>query len=380
MKKILLFIFVLYSIVLQGQNLVPNPSFENPRNKRPSMQPWQMINTIDYFVYDESKKGQIVRSKIKDKNFKLRPARTGKAYVGLRVWPDYHEFLIVELLQELEANRQYYFEMYIALSPHANSYLRSFGVSFYNFKPPYAQKNSIYDFPPQIRIFQHSGLGNTEDWVKVSGVFTAKGGERFMTIGNFSRNNNDKFKRRKFGLNKREAYYYIDDVALYIMDDRGFPVIEADETVTELQDEVSYYQYDPNIRREVEDYYRLIHFPTGSSELTYEAYQKLAYIIDFMNRKNDVNILIVGYAGISDSSEPEMQSLIAQRRAWSIAIFITGNKIHKNRLTLSFNTANCSENGQNSGNFIFCNSAEILFYNEPYDSQRIKSGAFNIFQ
>lgn len=382
MNRILTLIFILSLYSSQGQNLVPNPSFENPRNKRPSMQPWQMINTIDYFVYDQSKKGQIVRSKIKDKNFKLRPARTGNAYVGLRVWPDYREFLIVELLQKLEANKKYYFEMYIALSPHANSYLRSFGVSFYTFKPPYAQKSSIYDFPAQIHIFEHQGLGNSEEWVKIAGVFTAKGEERYMTIGNFSRNNRDKFIRKKIGLSKREAYYYFDDVALYKLDDRGFPIIEPAQESDEIVITEDFFTYpdDENIKREIENYYRFIHFPGSSSELTYEAFQKLAYLVEYLNKNTLETIFIVGYAGYSDSENPEEQLAIAQRRARSVAIFLTGNKIHKNRMILSYNISLCNDSLKHSAFHNLCNTAEILFQNNPYDLERIKSGIYKLIQ
>ena len=172
------------------------------------MFPWQMINTVDFFVYDETKQQQILKTKIKDKNFKLRPAHSGKAYVGFRYWPRYSEYIVVELLKPLEAEQQYYFEMYMSISQHSNAYLRSIGCSFYHFKPPYAQKDGIIDFPPQFQVYKRGGLIDTTEWFKVAGVFSAEGGERFMTIGNFTKYNNEKFKRRKFGFGKREAYYY----------------------------------------------------------------------------------------------------------------------------------------------------------------------------
>jgi OmpA-OmpF porin, OOP family len=379
MRNYLLILLILLSgkSFLSAQNLVPNPGFENPRNKRPSMFPWQMVNTIDYFVYDESKKGQIVKSKIKDKNFRLRQARTGVAYVGLRVWPNYTEFLIVELHSPLEKSKQYYFEMYVSISSHANSYLKSLGVSFYSFKPHYAQKQAVWDFPPQIRIYKPQGIAaDSTGWVKLAGVFTAEGGERFMSIGNFSRNNADKLKRRFFGLGKREAYYYIDDVALYKLDESGFPITSPPDSLQATLLSAQTTSYDFIRDKAVDDYYRTVHFPPGSAELNNEAYQKLAFVIEYLIQKPDVSIHIIGLSANNDNHNIEEQIRLAQRRARSVSMFITGNRINKNRLFLAFNISGCNEQGTNN----VCSSAEILFSDDPDDQIRIREKNFNLMQ
>jgi len=371
--------FVLLFLILSGnglgQNLVPNPGFENMRNKRHSMTPWQMVNTIDYFIYDEAKKDQKLKTKIKDKNFKLRPARTGVAYVGLRVWPRYSEFLIVELLHNLEAGQQYYFEMYMCISAHANAYLRSIGVSFYSFRPPYSQKNGIYDFPAHIDIYKYQGIIDTTDWVKIAGVFTATGDERFMSIGNFSRNNRDKFKRRKFGISKREAYYYIDDVALYKLDEFGYPIISTSNPLVS-NDSLNDNLYDNPALKEIDDYYRTISFPPGSSDLTYEAYQKLGFIVEYLTQHTDVSIHIIGQSGQIDNQDVNEQIKIAQKRARNTGMFLTGNRINKNRLTFAYSV---SEN-KDENITIQHNSTEILFSNDPGDQKKIKARKFRIIE
>ncbi len=378
MRCLVLFTLLLCcKLSLQSQNLVPNPSFDNLRGKRPNMSPWQMVNTIDYFVYDETKKDKVLKTKIKDKNFKLRSARTGNAYVGLRVWPRYTEFLVVELNEVLEPQQQYYFEMYMALSPHANSYLRSVGVSFYSFKPPYSQKKGIYDYPPQLVVYRHYGIIDTTDWYKVAGVFTAEGGERFMTIGNFSLNNKEKFKRKKFGFGKREAYYYIDDVALYKLDSFGYPIYFPPE-----KDSLIVVENNPNAinrgNHEVDDYYRVVHFPQSSEELTYEAYNKLGFIIDYLFKNPDVSLYIIGYAGPSDIQDESEMIKLAQKRARSAFIFITGNRINKNRINLTYSLSDCTDRMLDMNVRVPCNSIEILFSNDKEDLKRINSPFFHL--
>lgn len=380
MKQLCLIVFAflfIFKVSLRAQNLVPNPSFDDARGKRKSMFPWQMVNTVDYFIYDEAKKDQKIKSKIKDKNFKMRKARTGNAYVGIRYWPRYSEFLIVELLEPLEKERQYYFEMYMTISEHSSAYLRSVGVSFYDFKPAYAQRSSIYDYPPQFEVYKYNGLKDTTEWIKIAGVFTAEGGERFMTIGNFSRNNHDKFKRRKFSISKREAYYYIDDVALYKLDNFGYPILHPDTNQTVLYMDTSGKVPDNPMANEIDHYYKTIMYPTGSSELTYEAFNKLGFVIEYLNEHPLVNITIIGYAGKTEGvDESELQRL-AEKRARVVFIFITGNKILKTRISLNYSTSLCSDNNE-GGSSPPCNSAEILFSNDPDDVKRMQSPFFNL--
>jgi len=371
------FLVIIFPFIVHSQNLVPNPSFDDYRGRRTTMRPWRMINTVDYFVYDEAKADKPLRTKIKDKNFVLRPARTGKAYTGIRYWPRYYEYLIVELSEKLEKDERYYFEMYVVLSEHSNCYLRSLGVSFYSFIPPYSQTSAVREFRPQIEVYRHHGIKpDSAGWVKISDVFTAIGRERFMTIGNFSINNRTRFKKRKLSsFIKREAYYCIDDVALYKLDSLGRPIKEKvrdeDEIIAENNP-----IFNLQLTDCVEPYYKQIEFPPSSYELTYESYKKLAHIIGFMNKQTNVKINIVGFASKEESSNYER---LAQRRANSVLIFLTGNRVLKDRIKLFYSTSVCDiDDDIKSDNL--CHYAKILFNCDKDDVKAMESEYFNFIK
>lgn len=65
----------------------------------------------------------------------------------------------------------------------------------------------------QIVNNPHKIIVDTDNWIKISGTFTANGGEEYITIGNFSPEKATPFKVVK---EKRDqsAYYFIDDVIL----------------------------------------------------------------------------------------------------------------------------------------------------------------------
>ncbi len=361
-----LFLIFTYLNTTLAQNLFPNPSFEDKRANRQSMHPWQMINTIDYFIYDASKEGQILKTKIKDKNFKLRTARTGNAYVGLRVWPKYSEYLVIQLEEPLEKEAKYLFEMYVVLSPHSNSLLKSIGLSAYSFKAPYAQQSANSDYPSQFNIYNEKGIGNDKNWTKVAGVFIANGGERFITIGNFSLNNKNKFKTRKLTFKKREAYYYIDDLALYKLDKFGYPIY-GDTTSTIASKQTI--ETELVLTNEVPDeYYRTILFPPQSSDLNYEAYLKLAHIIDYLNKNPEIQVKIVGYTAkneildsLPDTEMKKTNISLAIRRAKSTYHFLTGNRINRNRVLIYYSTELCKAE-TNTDNDYDCKKVEIEFF------------------
>lgn len=66
---------------------------------------------------------------------------------------------------------------------------------------------------PQIAFDTNSIFLDTMNWVKISGVYSATGGERFITIGNFyADNQTDTIAQYNSWM---WAYFYIDDVSIY---------------------------------------------------------------------------------------------------------------------------------------------------------------------
>ncbi|MGB4229546.1 MAG: OmpA family protein [Bacteroidales bacterium] len=366
--RIILLIFFNINFLLIAQdtipkdcvNLVPNASFEG--NGKSTLKPWKKINTADYFVNSKNKKMQDV-NKIKfDKNYILRPARTGNAYAGLRLWPqNYNEFLQVRLNNTLERGKIYYFEVYITPSKYANSYARSFGASFYPNAPNYISPKILDTYRPQIEVRDDKGLydkNNPEEWIKITGTYTAQGNELFLTIGNFDLSDKEKFIRKSiFSFGKREAYYYVDDVllceigidsALYYSNKVDSTHIDSSTT---LSDQIN-----------IDDYKELFKTPTRQDTLaemlpdtggsktffiyfepnSYQIYdstfQYLSYIIQVLYEHPNLKIVLKGY---QDSNEGTADLSLAQQRALNIFHQLNGNGIAQTRFTIQVPKSSC---------------------------------------
>ena len=74
-----------------------------------------------------------------------------------------------------------------------------------------------WNYKPQVQI--NTMVTDTQHWVLLTDTFIAKGGERYMTLGNFKRNDSIQYQ---VVINKDSlpaySYYFIDDVSLIDLD------------------------------------------------------------------------------------------------------------------------------------------------------------------
>ena len=197
------------SIVSQeivDKNLVPNYSFENSKKKSSNIKsavPWQGIATVDYY-----------QSPVKNDTGQFKGAHSGECFAGLRFQKKYKEFLQVKMPETLKRGERYYFEYHIRLGLWSNAILRSFGIYFSKFGYQSPQKTDVRNVVDTL--FKKDSLALTDlHWAKISGIYKADGGERYITIGNFAPNVKKDLRRINiFRRGFKEAYYFVDDVSL----------------------------------------------------------------------------------------------------------------------------------------------------------------------
>jgi len=75
-----------------------------------------------------------------------------------------------------------------------------------------SQNDYVIDVNPQIQNPYNNVLLDTVSWVEISGIYTAQGGEQYITIGNFDYDINTNIFDSVGWLVNNAAYYYIDSV------------------------------------------------------------------------------------------------------------------------------------------------------------------------
>ena len=285
------------------KNIVPNGSFENFRKKSGNIKnaiPWQQIASIDYY-----------QEPISNDTTKQRGGRTGTCYAGLRFQKKYKEFLQVKLAEPLHRGTIYEYEMYVRLAFWSNASLKSFGALFT--KMGYKSQGDVVQPALIDTVSKKSSFINGYQWFKVSGKYQADGGEKYLTIGNFSANvKKDMIRMNVFKLGFKEAYYFVDDVKLV----KAKEVVEKVKVEilgsfnTEAQDSVLEVKKDVKVGEKIA--LKNIFFENGRYYLLPESYSELNKLAQYLLRNPHMEVQINGHSD-NVGSKSKNQKISEQR-------------------------------------------------------------------
>jgi hypothetical protein len=229
-RVLLLLIILSCNCSTFGQtNLVPNPSFEQYticptgiKGNKPDY--WYMpdkrgagyFNSCSNSIYS----GVPYNLPAGDTSFQY--ARTGNGYIGmfyLNAGGNLRNYYQVKLLDSLKQGKKYYAECFVNLGNPFRRACNNQSMLFTVDAVYVDTANAIAILPanPQITNYGNPIIKDTQNWVRVSGIFKAQGGEQYLTLGSFKNDANTAFSIVKptgyYG-----AGYYVDDVAVYGLD------------------------------------------------------------------------------------------------------------------------------------------------------------------
>ena len=339
------FLYLLSAGVSHGQapdNMVYNPSFEEYRRCPQKVEAlgvmrdveawWQPTQgSSDYFNACGGRECVVPRNKMG-----IQAAHSGDAYCGIYCSQErYREYLQTELKSTLVAGKRYRMSFWVSLadkSPHAIATLgalltqepltdSTYGIlmnrEVTQFGNEASQSIAVY-YEPQIVNPLDAPLTNTKEWVEVSGEFTAKGGERFLTIGNFFSFNKSNVVLAQSGNSPLAgAYYYIDDVSLTCIDPLT-PELPV-PPVSDGPKEGEVVRVDG------------IYFATGESEVLPQSYNALIRLKEMLETHPEMKIELRGHT--DDQGTAEFNQKLSEERAHAVADFLIGKGIQRRRLS-----------------------------------------------
>ena len=322
-----------------SDNMVYNPSFEehvrcpqriDALGVMTAVEAWWQptAGSSDYFNACGGRECQVPRNKMG-----YQEARTGEAYCGIYCSQEhYREYLQTQLCQPLESGRSYRVSFWVSLaekSPYAVATLAAFltsdriedttwDVLMYRESIEYEQQSSqsiATYFEPQVVRCVDSVAFDSKQWVEVSGEFVAKGGERFLTIGNFaSFNRSNVHKLENGNAILPGAYYYIDDVSVVPIGDE--PVVVVKQTVPAKDEVVAMWD---------------IFFATGESEVLPQSYNELRRLQEMLVDNPTMTIELRGHTDNQGTVEFNMR--LSEARAKAVADYLVAHGIDSRRVS-----------------------------------------------
>ncbi len=351
--KTTLILFISYQAA-SGQNLVPNNSFEEFK-KCPEMEAefdklvkkWECPNesTPDYF-------NTCSLNKLTNPNENFGGSQkpfNGDGYAAIILCKprmgDYREYIQCKLLSPLKKNQLYCCSFYISLSDKSAAYTNKAGM--YLSEDKIKEKNGlILNYKPQIENKAGRFLDNKTDWTLISDTMRAKGGEQYITIGNFYDGDNTPIKnvdnlsalKRKFPANHHynftvdAAYYYLDEVSVIEISDAGgcnfkqkakesIPAVNETKTPIDI--------IAPPLDEQV--ILKNLVFETNKSEILSASYEELNKVADYLNTKSEYKIALSGYT--DNIGKEEVNQKLSEARAKAVADYLINKGIVNNRIS-----------------------------------------------
>ena len=229
--------------LLSQENLVYNPSFEEHNTCPQRIDALGVMKAVDawwqpsrgssdYFHLCGGRECTVPRNKLG-----YQMPRSGEGYCGIYCsQEDYREYLQTELRAPLEAGRRYRVAFHVSLadrSPHAVATLgalltreavsdSTMGIlmnrELSDMGDRASQSIGTF-FSPQVVNNADSVMTEMKVWREICDTFTAEGGERFLTLGNFyDFNHSTVVALGNATAVLQGAYYYIDDVSVVCID------------------------------------------------------------------------------------------------------------------------------------------------------------------
>lgn len=337
-RPALLTVSVLLSFGISAQNLVRNGSFEDKiycpshfnEHQLKMVEHWGQLNegTPDYFHACSKKVG------VPNNLFGSQPARTGDAYCGLAVFSpsqfNYREYLLTRLTRPLKAGEMVCIELYFSAADNCKFVVDGLGVLL-SAEKPIQEKALIVREEPSMQNPRLHMLDDDQGWVLLSDIYTAKGGEEYLTIGNFTPDQKLKVIRRTRienpDANGKWAYLYIDDVNVVPVSKKEDCSCENEYLASIVTDPpLELYEYD-DISIDA------VLFDFDEDVLTTAARKQLDQVYNLMKKNRSIYMEIDGHTDAVGNDTYNLD--LSNRRADRVIDYLTEKGISSERFSKS---------------------------------------------
>lgn len=341
----------------QPANLVYNPSFEEYRECPRKIDALGTLTIVDAWFQPTSGSADYYNvcgardCKVPKNKLGIQDAHSGMGYCGIYCSKtDYREYLQTQLKEPLKAGEVYRITFYVSLSEYSSGAVATIGALFTpdrvgdtvrsvlmhkeerHLAPGVSQVVASYYEPQVVNDFDRV-LTDTKGWMLISGAFVAKGGERFLTIGNFfpaAQSNVVDLDSLTYLL--PGAYYYIDDVSLTCLgcDIPKDTLVAADTVVAEGNEKPVPLPEEDTLQVGATIILHNIFFDFDKAVLLQQSYNELQNLIHILETYPKMKIEIRGHTDGHGSVDYNQR--LSENRAKAVVDYLVSKGIDPRRL------------------------------------------------
>ena len=310
-----------------AQNLIPNPGFEEYKNCPTGL---RQLNEAKHWRAANAGTPELFHNCGFTSSF---PPYEGEGMAGVILFADYSnsvEYLQVQLKEPLIKDASYRLSYMILVDDKTPIVINRIGAYFS--KEPLKSPNwTAFHVFPQVKTDEI--IKKMDEWQEIKAVFVAKGGEEYMTFGNFYPKHHLKEEVVKpIGGNWR-SYYFVDNFELIESNSIGEPLYREkppqerkEEWSLVLYFETDEYKLTPSEREKLEKFLKALpenlfqpikligHTDADASfEYNYTLSQKRVLEIEKIIRSKGFNNTYTSWSGESEplnkNEDPEAKAL-----------------------------------------------------------------------
>jgi OOP family OmpA-OmpF porin len=244
MKNLLFFVLLVLTVTsVTGQNLVPNPSFEDipAPTTRWSGTHFAFHRNINLWTSPTGGSPDVLFVEYLGQMFPKRPKvdlspyqpRTGDYMIGIKTYGcatntlHCKEYLQVKLVQPIREGRNYYYEYWVyPIEPSVKS--NGFGIGLSHSQQEDIMQPGLIDLDP-VAIDTTFFDGVAGGWQRVSGTFRANADYNYLILGSFLSDEDLMIAYPIDGIDY--GYYLVDDVLVRPVDPEPTPAFTTNETL-----------------------------------------------------------------------------------------------------------------------------------------------------
>lgn len=353
MKKIMLVLPLFIASLLmaqEGENLISNGSFESIEK---TVKKLGSIQSAVGWTHPTGAKSDLFvpNKKVPDVDPQTNPygmeeAHDGANFAGIIVYSHNNKlprtYLTTKLSTPMKKGMKYCVKFYVSLGEYSKYASNNIAANFNKKEFGTTEKNSIID-ESHIRHWENKVFNATFSWERICGTYTADGGEKFLTIGNFETNETTNTERVKKdpslkGTQAIAAYYYIDNISVQLLGTNEQCECGVDEGVdfgsTVIFSKSDFFKEDMSIEDKVAA--SSIYFGFGQDLITGAAKRDLNRLVKLMEENPTIKLKVEGHSDIEETKmvdeKPILFKGVSQRRVNEAIKYMVANGIAESRL------------------------------------------------